>query len=277
MIKNFLVWLGWLKYPLGLVIVIWVPFVLSSTAWYIIYRRKGLRKKERTHTAVIKKRPWWLRLYWDAPRQYVRDRLTEEPDAFKEQGMVIFTGMQGSGKTSALVQYTLDLQKQYPAAKVLSNMGYRKADEELSDWRQLIDYKNGAQGVIVQMDETQNWFSSKQSKNFPPEMLSVITQNRKNRRLILGTAQNFYMLAKDIRTQCTEVRRCITLGGCVTIVHRVRYIMDGMGEIKETQNKGWYFFVHNEELRAAYDTYKVIDSLARSGFTEKVVVKATEP
>ena len=45
--------------------------------------------------------------------------------------------------------------------------------------------KNGINGVIVVMDELQNWFSSNDSKNFPPEMLSVITQNRKNRRMVL--------------------------------------------------------------------------------------------
>lgn len=75
----------------------------------------------------------------------------------------------------------------------------------------LIDYKNDKQGVIVGMDELQNWFSSNDSKNFPPEMLGIITQNRKNRRIILGTSQNFYLLAKAIRSQATEVRRCTTL------------------------------------------------------------------
>lgn len=75
----------------------------------------------------------------------------------------------------------------------------------------LMSYKNGIQGVIVSIDELQNWFSSNDSKNFPPEMLEVITQNRKNRRIILGTSQNFYLLAKAIRSQATEVRRCSTL------------------------------------------------------------------
>ena len=45
----------------------------------------------------------------------------------------------------------------------------------------------GVQGVICLIDEMQNWFSSNQSKNFPPEMLQVVTQNRKNRRVIMGS------------------------------------------------------------------------------------------
>lgn len=30
-----------------------------------------------------------------------------------------------------------------------------------------------------------------------------------------------------------------------------------------------YFFVHNDELRNAYDTYKVIENLRKSGFKEE--------
>lgn len=251
---------AWVKYPCLVAGVLILPYAFACIIWAFIYRRNGLRKKRGGHTAV-KKKPWWVRLYWEAPKQWVLDRLMEEPDFFRPCGMVVFTGMQGSGKTSALVEYTARLQKEYPKVKVLSNMGYTGADEELRDWRQLLDFKNAHKGVIVQMDETQNWFSSKQSKSFPPEMLSVVTQNRKNRRIILGTAQSFYMLAKDIRTQCTEVRKCLTVMGCITVVHRVRAVCDSAGEVKEWKNIGWYFFVHDKILRESYDTYKVIDSL----------------
>ena len=65
-------------------------------------------------------------------------------------------------------------------------------------------------GVICCLDEMQNWFSSNQSRDFPPEMLQVITQNRKNRRVIFGTAQTFNRLSKPIREQATEVRECHT-------------------------------------------------------------------
>ena len=32
----------------------------------------------------------------------------------------------------------------------------------------------------------------------------------------------------------------------------------------------FYSFVHTKEIREAYDTYKVIESLAKSGFKERV-------
>lgn len=123
-------------------------------------------------------------------------------------------------------------------------------------------------GVVVGMDELQNWFSSNDSKNFPAEMLGVITQNRKNRRIILGTSQNFYLLAKAIRSQATEVRRCATYLGCLTVVRRFEPILDSEGNVVKFKNRGVYCFVHDKELRESYDTWKTIENLKKSGFKE---------
>ena len=176
----------------------------------------------------------------------------------------------GAGKTISMIEYAMRMQEEYPLSKCCSNLGYKYEDNKLKDWRMLMHYKNGKQGVIVIMDELQNWFSSNDSKNFPPEMLGVITQNRKNRRIILGTSQNFYLLAKAIRSQATEVRRCTTLLGCLTIVRRAEPILDSEGNVAEWKRRGLYFFVHNKKLRESYDTYKVIENLSKSGFKEPV-------
>ena len=176
----------------------------------------------------------------------------------------------GAGKTISMIEFAMRMQEEYPLAKCTSNLGYIYEDNKLKDWRMLMNYKNGKKGVIVIMDELQNWFSSNDSKNFPPEMLGVITQNRKNRRIILGTSQNFYLLAKAIRSQATEVRRCTTLLGCLTIVRRAEPILDSEGNVAEWKNRGMYFFVHNKKLRESYDTYKVIENLNKSGFKDPV-------
>ena len=123
------------------------------------------------------------------------------------------------------------------------------------------------------MDELQNWFSSNQSRNFPPEMLSVITQNRKNRRIILGTSQSFHLLAKSIRSQVTEVRECFTLAGCITFVRKRYPVLDHSGDVVEWKNRGFYFFVHTKELRDSYDTWAVVESLSKSGFQDRDYLK----
>ena len=200
------------------------------------------------------------------------DMYARNPEFFTHQGCIIFTGRQGNGKTIAMAQQALAWREEYPKAKCITNFALQGQSRELNDWRLLLDYKNGIQGVIACIDEMQNWFSSNQSKNFPPEMLEVITQNRKNRRVIMGTAQTFNRLSKPIREQATEVRRCTTLFGCLTIVHRVVPELDSEGNVEKWKHRGFYYFVHDEKLRSSYDTWRVIESLSKSGFQPAPVV-----
>lgn len=257
-----------LKYPFYALIIVIALFTFLVSVNVVIGFAQGKRFKKGQHN-IVKKKSFLKRILVDFPKQFTDDLFEKDPEFFKYQGLVIFEGRQGSGKTMSMVEFILRMQKEYPLAKTTTNFGLVSQNKELKDWRMLIDYKNGKQGVIVGMDELQNWFSSNDSKNFPAEMLGIITQNRKNRRIILGTSQNFYLLAKAIRSQATEVRRCTTLFGCLTIVKRVEPILDSEGNVQEWKNRGMYFFVHNKELRNAYDTYKVIENLRKSGFKEQ--------
>lgn len=254
-----------IKWPLIILCLVVAAFFISVGVFFFIEYKKGRRLPEDS-VRKLPKKSIPERLFVDAPKMFVEDRFNRPPDFFQPQGLVVFTGRQGGGKSSGLMQYVLDLQYQYPKCKVISNTAYKYQDAKLDHWKRLIDYKNGQMGVVAIMDELQNWFSSNQSRNFPPEMLSVITQNRKNRRLILGTAQNFYLLAKPIRSQVTEVRNCITLAGVITIVTRREPILDSDGEVKEMKRRGTYFFVHSRELRECYDTWATVESLAKKGF-----------
>ena len=257
-----------LKYPLYVILFVMALFMILCIINIVIGLFKGKRFKKGKHN-IVKKHGFFRRIFIDLPKQFVNDLFERDPEFFKYQGMIIFEGRQGSGKTTSMVEYAMNMQKEYPLAKCITNLAYTKEDTSLTDWRMLINYKNGIRGVIVCMDELQNWFSSNDSKNFPPEMLEVITQNRKNRRIILGTAQNFYLLSKAIRTQTTEVRRCATLLGCLTIVRRFEPILDAEGNVAVWKKKGMYFFVHNKELRDSYDTFKVIQRLSKVGFKEE--------
>ena len=257
-----------LRYPLYVILSILFIFIILCIINIIIGLIQGKRFKKGTHV-IVKRHGFLRKLLIDLPKQFVNDLFDKDPDFFKYQGMIIFEGRQGSGKTTSMVEYAMRMQKEYPLAKCITNLAYTKEDDSLTDWRMLINYKNGIKGVVVCMDELQNWFSSNDSKNFPPEMLEVITQNRKNRRIILGTAQNFYLLSKAIRTQTTEVRRCATLLGCLTIVRRFEPILDAEGNVAEWKKRGMYFFVHNKELRESYDTFKVIQRLSKVGFKDE--------
>lgn len=258
-----------LEWPIYICLGVLFAFIIISSGFLFYYRIfKGMKPPEGIHRK-LKKRNLLLRIFWDAPKQFAIDRLNRNPEFFRHQGLIIYTGNQGGGKTSSMVRDMMLMQKEYPKCKTITNFGYKNQTNELKHWKQLVSYKNGIQGVVVGIDEIQNWFNSKQSKNFPPEMLQIVTTNRKNRRCIMGTAQRFYMVSKDIRTQCSEVRHCITLAGVLTIVIRKTPVVNSEGEVTEEKFKGMYCWVHSKETREAYDTYRMIDVLGQEGFKEE--------
>ena len=256
-----------LAIPLSIVLVVIVIFIILYCIWFIYYTCKGMRLKKGSRV-FVKKDGFFKKLFFKLPQRMVLDNFDRDPDFFRHQGLVIFEGRQGSGKTISMIEYARTMQQEYPKSLCTTNLAYIGEDMPLKDWRMLLRYKNGIFGVIVCMDELQNWFSSNDSKNFPPEMLTIITQNRKNRRIILGTSQNFYLLAKAIRSQATEVRRCSTFFGALTLVRKFEPILDSEGNVQEYKRRGWYFFVHDKELRESYDTFKVIERATRVGFQD---------
>lgn len=263
------VFVDFLKYPLYFVLICILLILISCAFYYVKGLLKGKRVPKGNRRRLVK--PSLLKkIFILMPKQYIEDLFSRPADFFPYQGMIIFEGRQGSGKTISMVRYMKDMQYEFPDALCTTNLAYTDENKPLKAWTMLIDYKNGYKGVIVAMDELQNWFSSNDSKNFPPEMLSLITQNRKNRRIILGTSQNFYLLAKAIRSQATEVRRCATYFGCLTVVRRLEPILDSEGNVVEWKKRGIYCFVHDKELRDSYNTWKVIENLRKSGFKENV-------
>lgn len=263
------VFVDFLKYPLYFVLICILLILISCAFYYVKGLLKGKRVPKGNRRRLVK--PSLLKkIFILMPKQYIEDLFSRPADFFPYQGMIIFEGRQGSGKTISMVRYMKDMQYEFPDALCTTNLAYTEENKPLKTWTMLIDYKNGYKGVIVAMDELQNWFSSNDSKNFPPEMLSLITQNRKNRRIILGTSQNFYLLAKAIRSQATEVRRCATYFGCLTVVRRLEPILDSEGNVVEWKKRGIYCFVHDKELRESYNTWKVIENLRKSGFKENI-------
>ncbi len=178
------IFIHFFKYPAILILTIFVLFCFSCAFWFVFYTFKGKRLKKGEHK-IAKRDGFFKNIFYKLPKQIVLDNYDRDPDFFKYQGCVIFEGRQGAGKTISMVEFIMRMQQEYPRARCTTNLAYTKEDTSLKDWKMLLEYTNGIYGVIVSIDELQNWFSSKDSKDFPPEMLEIITQNRKNRRIIL--------------------------------------------------------------------------------------------
>lgn len=236
-----------------------------------VHFRTGKNKikpiKDETRTEKVS--PVWKRLFWEFPRQFVYDKLTINPNRFAEYGLFLFCGEQGSGKSLSMVHYIKQLQYKYPKLIVRTNFGYADENAPLTDWHEMTLDTNGIYGELDCIDEIQNWFSSNASRNFPPDMLTLITQQRKVRRQIVATSQVFTRVAKPIRENTYLMAYPFTIFGCVTFVRVYRPYLDAEGNLKEKKLQKFYFFVHTKELREAYDSYKTIMTLSDSGFKEE--------
>lgn len=243
------------------------PFVFMVFFFTIYYRLKGI-KPIKNETQRYKVPNVLKRLFIDFPKQYAKDRLTIDPNTFKEYGMHLLCGEQGSGKTTLMAYLVRKYKTIYPRVKVRSNFSCTLQDYSLTSWEELTLDTNGIYGEIDCIDEIQNWFSSNASKNFPPDMLTIITQQRKVRRCILATSQIFTRVAKPIRENTYLMYYPFTVFGCITFVRVYKPILNEDGTLKERKLRNFFFFVHDEELRGMFDSYKTICTLRESGFKE---------
>lgn len=127
----------------------------------------------------------------------------------------------------------------------------------------LVGVNNDFYGVIYLIDEIHTYFNALDSKNIPMYVFTEISQQRKQRKVIIGTSQLFMRLAKPLREQCDNLIMCSTLGGLWTFQKAyagAEVREDAQGNLMHTglKKRGWFF--HTRELRAAFDTFQKVVS-----------------
>lgn len=259
-------WFFMLISPLIIFIVL---FTIIYVCFFLHYRFVKKMKIPRSEFDKYKPPSILKRLLWQLPHRLIDDLFNRDPDQFNEYGLHMFCGEQGSGKTTAVIELLLRLKKRYPKSKTRTNMNYIHEDGSIEHWEELVKNDNGILGQIEVLDEIQTWFSSLQSKNFPPEMITEISQQRKQRKMIVGTAQVFSRIAKPIREQTSFVYLPITIFGAFTWV-RVSKPQHWDDE-KQTFKRyiRHYFFIHTKEIRESFDTYKKIEKYTAQGFKDE--------
>ena len=245
---------------LFIMLICWI--VSGSIASYQM-KKEGKRKAK---VATVKKKSKFERLFFDLPYQVIKDSYNRTDYEFTESGLHLIVGGQGSGKTITTVFLLIMYKEMFPDIKIRTNMGYAYEDGAIEDWRDVVFCNNGVKGQIDVLDEIQNWFNSMESKDFPPEMLQEVCQQRKQRKMIIGTSQVWGRVGKPIREQVKYVYKPFTIFGALTIVRKYLPEVNTDGEIEKLKYRDCFFFVHDDKIRNAYDTYKAIKSMSLKGF-----------
>lgn len=194
-------------------------------------------------------------------------RFFKYPRKIHLYGIWLYCGLYGQGKTMALTEYLTRMRDKYGDKIYIStNYGFKDEDFPLDNWKDLLTEYD--RPVIFGYDEIQNEFNSRDYRNFPYELVKLLTQNRKGHgKQIVGTAQRFGRVDKTIRELCTHVVECKrSFFGRVTRTktYDIEDYEMFVNEIDITKKRKIpckrYKFIQTDDLRNAYDSFKMLDS-----------------
>ena len=175
-----------------------------------------------------------------------------------------------------MVEYLDRMKEKYPDCMIVTNFNYIGQDMPFTDWRQFTEVRNGLDGVIFAIDELQNEYSSTKWQDFPEELLSTVTMQRKQRIKIVATTQVFTRVVKQLREQCYEVVECKTFLGrwtrqkCFDADDYNRIIDNPDPKVKFKTPKKWkYSFIQNNHIRKLFDSYAVVEQIKNKEFINR--------
>ena len=189
---------------------------------------------------------------------------------FRPDGIWVFCGPQGSGKTISAVQTAQQIAKSYPHARFISNIDFELEEgvlpERFERYEQLTEEDNGIYGLVFVLDEIHVLWNSLESRKIPISEMAALCQMRKSRRLILGTSQVYGRIAKPIREQLKYVIDCHNI--CHVLQHNI--VLDPSESIERDGHIGgnvikeqWWF--HTPRLYRSYETLDKVQRIQRTG------------
>lgn len=233
---------------------------------------------------LVRQLPFLIKVwYWLAKDIY---KAFTQPKKVHLYGIWLYCGLYGQGKTMALTEYLTRMREKYGDKIYIStNYGFKGEDFPLNTWEDLLTEYD--RPVIFGYDEIQNEFNSRDYRNFPYELVKLLTQNRKGHgKQIVGTAQRYGRVDKTIRELCTHVVEC-KKGWFGRVTKLKKYDVEDyemfINEIDINKKRKIpcqrYRFIQTDELRDAYDSFKMLDTARTKEYvsaSEKLAMKLAE-
>lgn len=213
-----------------------------------------------------------MKIDWKTFKErYIRPKGVQFP-----VGSIVFKGFQGSGKTLSMVHYVIELQRQFPDCIIYSNVIIKglknfhliRTDRDVAE---AISAQNGQNGVVLLLDEAHLFFNKKTGISL--DVLTAISQQRKDRRRIVMSSQIWEELDISLRKQVKHIVSCHCCFGFL----QYNSISDGES-LTYDKMLGQYtakhlyteVFKHNQKLYDSFDTFQKIvrnDQYSRSPST----------
>lgn len=217
---------------------------------------------------------FWMWVFIDIGRAYRRRKLGLPPSV--PFGVELYIGLPGKGKTISIVERLERLRVRHPGIRIGTNFNWVGQDFPVNSWREVVDFTNGEKGVVFALDEIQLTFNTRDWSSFPAEMVTLLTQNRKERKLILASAQSFDRVDKVFRELCNHVIRCNTLFGRWTfnrafLTEEYQAFRSGYSMGRKAITSWRYNFIQTDWLRSRFDTLLRLQALSSDALSGELL------
>lgn len=185
----------------------------------------------------------------------------EHPFWFPIDGVIVFCGEQGSGKSLSAVRYIKQIKEDYPNCIVVSNAKLNVEWEVLryQGFDQLENLNNSEFGIVLFLDEMSSEFNSLGSKDIDPRWFRIINMQRKRHLHVVGTCPVFSRISKAWREQFNCLVSCNTLTRYFQLNRVYRNNVDILSEEDVKQglalDKTYGFFRSPADFES-YDTWE---------------------
>lgn len=198
-------------------------------------------------------------------------------------GVYCFVALPGQGKTMSMVahmeRYRAKMEKQNKPYVIVTNFSYKYADFLLTDWLDLVKIANDCYKknipILVAWDEIHVSFDSSDWKEFPSELLAILSFVRKYGMEFLCSAQIYERIPKKIRDITNFVVVCKNIWRRDRLFRgyyyeKTNYEMD-FADTKGKKSKAKFIreFVASDTFFSLYDTKEQVDRMVSSAKEEK--------
>ena len=181
-------------------------------------------------------------------------------------GIIGIVGLYGGGKTIALSHYLTTMKEKHgDDVYIATNYYYNGQDFPITHWKDLL--KEYDKPVIFGYDELQNEFNSRDYKDFPVELMTLLTQNRKgNGKQIIYTTQDYTTVDKNFRRLTKTIWACKTRFSRYTSVREYDRedfeMLDALTDVNKRMKirNRRFSFIQTDDLRNSYDSYQMLET-----------------
>lgn len=191
-------------------------------------------------------------------------------------GIYQFVAMPGQGKTLSMVAQLERNRKNFPECRIYTNFHYKYEHGRIGHWSDMVRYARECRDehvpCVLAVDEVHITFDSTEWRNFPAEILAILSFNRKYQLQFLCSSQMYDRIPKKIRDLANYTVICKNVWDADRLFRCYYYEKANYDSVFAGNREKAEFireYVADDYLYSLYDTLEQIDRMKESDAREK--------